>query len=816
MFNFYNMKLLSIASLSLALTFSLPSMSQDGTKADKKLIKKLQAEAYGHYDIDEFHEALPLLLKLDSLQPNNAQTLYKIGVSYYNSHDQHESFKYLDRVRAMDFHKDHHMLDYYLGRSLHLHEKFDEAIVAYEKFKSEFLLDKDYKAQVTIEELDRLIENCKNGKALVKNPLKVKITNLGPSINTEYSEYAPVISADETELIFTARRPTTTGGGTDATDFRPYEDLYITTKSNDEWTKVENMGPAVNTIDHDASVGLSPDGQELFIYRSDPKNPDSGDLLISILEGKKWSVAAHLPTTINSQYHETHASITSDETVLYFTSDKPGGIGGRDIYMVKKLYNGEWATPRNLGDKINTIYDEDGPFINPDGKTLYFSSKGHNSIGGYDIFKSIYDEKSDSWSAPENVGYPINTAADDVFFSWTPDGKKAYFASFRDGGYGREDIYLLEKEVVEDKKSLVVLTGNVISKKDQQPIGAQISVVDNGSGKTVATYRANSATGHYVVVLPAGKDYGVTVNAKDHLFYSENINFPVNTYNEVKKNFVVEPFQSGSTINLRNVFFETNSADLKNTSFPELDKVNKFLKENPTIYIKIEGHTDSVGREIDNYILSKLRTESIQSYLVSNGIDASRLLTIGYGEISPEVSNATEEGRAQNRRVIVTLIDKAKDAAMYDQVAVKVKEMEAKYKGTVGKSNKMDKVNPKSSSVKSPVLKLFNDTCVYFFVNDFKINAESKRVLDQVSALLTANPKLKIEINGFYSLKDGEKSRGQYGLKRSILVQNYLLTKKIDKARIVNLDLNGVENDSEEIPKDRIHNRRVELKILGR
>ncbi|MEY5048479.1 MAG: peptidoglycan-associated lipoprotein OmpA family [Bacteroidota bacterium] len=796
--------------LGLGLMASVSAYSQSTVNP-----KSLKKEAYGHFQIDEYHEALPLLLKLDSLQPNEAQTLYKIGVCLFKSHDQHESFKYFDRVRAMEYHKDHHMLDFYLGASLHLNNKFDEAIAAYEKFKSEFLSDKKYKTDITVEDIDREIEMCRVGKELVKNPLKVKVTNLGPNINTIDPEYVPVISADESKMIFTSRRPNTTGGTRDELDNLFHEDLYITQKDGDDWSVAKNMGTPVNTNDHDASIGLSVDGQELFIYRSDPKDPDSGDILMSLLDGTSWKAPVHLSTNVNSPFHETHASLSADEQYLYFTSDKPGGFGGKDIYMVKKLYNGEWALPQNLGDKINTKYDEEGPFIHADGKTLYFSSKGHKTMGGYDIFKTVYNDKNQTWSEPENIGYPINTSGDDVFFVWTPDGKKAYFASTRDGGFGHEDIYVLEKEEIE-KKSVVVLKGNVLSSKDKKPVGATISVIDNASNKVIAKYKANAATGHYVVVVPAGKNIGISIDAKDHLFYSENVNFAENTYNEISKDILLEPFKSGSTINLKNVFFETNSAELKNTSFAELDKLDKFLTDNPSIYLKIDGHTDSIGREEDNYLLSKLRTESISHYLSSHGIDENRLVTVGNGELEPLTSNSTEEGRAQNRRVFITIIDKAQDPAMFQAALDKKKELENKYKGgKIGLSEKA-KATESKSKIKVPALKAYADSCVYFFVNDYKINKESLPILEELAAVMLAYPKISVELHGFYSKKDGESPKKQLYLKRSIFIQNFLASKKIDRKRIINKDLGGESKDAEEVRPDRIHNRRVEFKIIGR
>lgn len=804
--------------LTLSVVIFLLSTLCDNVNAQmsSKEIKNLENDALGHFEIEEYTEALPLLLKLDSIKPNDAQTLYKIGVSYFNSHDQYDAFKFFERVRAMDFHKDHHMLDYYLGLSLHLENKFDESIAAFEKYKSEFLNDKDYKSHLTIEDIDREIETCKYAKELVKKPVKVKIENMGPTINTVAPEYAPVISADETKMIFTSRRHSTSGGKVDIVDNMHFEDVYISYHDGDKWSTAENMGAPINTAeDQEACIGLSPDGQEMFVYRSHEKYSDAGDIFVSDLEGKSWSAPEKLNDAVNTlKGMESHASITADEKTLYFTSNRPGGQGGLDIYVSKRLPDNSWAVPTSLGNKINSKYDEDAPFIHPDGKTLYFSSKGHKSMGGFDIFKTVYNEKTSTWSEPENIGYPINTSGDDIFFVWTPDGKKAYFSSYRDGGYGHEDIYMLTKEE-DEKKSLVLLKGNVLSSVDGKPVGAVINVVDNETKKIVATYKANSSTGHYVVILPAGKDYGLSIEAKNHLFYSEHVSVPANTYKEIQKDFRVEPIQSGSTINLKNVFFETNSSELKESSFNELNKIVNLLKENPNLYLRIDGHTDSIGNKNYNYILSNLRTESVAQYFIKNGSEPKRFITVGNGDIEPAADNNTEEGRAQNRRVIITLIDFEKDKKLYQASLDKQLAIANKFKSA--NIVKTDKVTINSKTPKAgPLLKTFQDTCVYFFINDVKVNAESKVILEQLAAIMVSNPQISVELDGFYSKKDGENSKKQLHIKRSVWVADYLASKKVSKKRIVIKDLAGDNNDSEEAKGNRNHNRRVELKIIGR
>ncbi|MBY0427458.1 MAG: hypothetical protein K2Q22_17615, partial [Cytophagales bacterium] len=381
-------------------------------------IKSLQKEAKGYFDIEEFSNALPLYKKLDSLKPNDTDIQYHLGICYYFTPDnKKKSLPYFEKVRSNNLvYKD---LDYYLGCIYQLEHKFDLAILSFESFKK-LVEKKTNRLQISLQEIDKHIRECNTGKTLMANPLQVKIDNMGPAINSTFNEYAPVISADETELIFTSRRPNTTGGGKDDEDGDYFEDIYISFKEGDSWTKPELISE-INTATHDACIGLSPDGQKLLIYK-DAKGTSSrrvGHIYSSDLRGNKWSTPVKLGATINADYYQNSASISGDEQTLYFTSDRPGGYGGIDIYRASRLPNGEWGEAKNLGPTVNTKEDDDAPFIAADNKTLNFSSKGHDGMGGFDIFTSVYNEKDSSWSKPQNIGYPLNTADDDIFFVWS-------------------------------------------------------------------------------------------------------------------------------------------------------------------------------------------------------------------------------------------------------------------------------------------------------------------------------------------------------------------------------------------------------------
>jgi outer membrane protein OmpA-like peptidoglycan-associated protein len=433
-----------------------------------------------------------------------------------------------------------------------------------------------------------------------------------------------------------------------------FEDIYESVKLNQTWGQGVQLNKSINTETHDACVALSPDGMELIMYRVSPA--DGGDLFISNLKNNDWTSPKRLAKTINTNYWEPSASITSDEKTLFFTSNKKGGFGGTDIYMAKLLPNGEFGPAINLGPEINTAEDDDAPFIHPDSKTLYFSSKGHYNMGGFDIFVCTIDiENGSILTKPKNIGYPINTAGDDIYFTWSADGKRAYFASERDGGYGDKDIYLLEREEV--KIALTLIKGQIVTCDSHTPVAATIQVTDLGTQKIVGVYNSNSITGKYTVLLPAGKNYAIAVDAPGYLFYSKNIDIPnQEDYIELVDSVCMNPIQVGKAIILRNVFFDVNKYTLRPESVTELDKLVAILVENPTIKIQISGHTDSDSDEQSNLILSDNRSKAVVDYLISKGIQQDRLTWKGYGESSPIVPNDTPENKQLNRRTEFMII----------------------------------------------------------------------------------------------------------------------------------------------------------------
>lgn len=526
---------------------------------------------------------------------------------------------------------------------------------------------------LTTNDLQRRLQECRNGQQLTAHPVRVFIDNAGPELNSSASDYGPVVSADESTILITSRRAGSTGGKKDPEGNGYFEDIYQATWKGKTWSPAANLGAPVNTDDHNATVGLAPDGQRMLVYAG----TNGGDLLEANLGGSAWGKPKQLGTRINTRGHESSASYSPDGRFLYFVSDRSeGSLGGSDIYKVELESR---TPPVNLGSAINTAYGEEGAFMAPDGKTLYFSSEGHNSMGGYDIFKSVFE--NGKWGAPENLGWPINTPDDDVFFVTSASGRHGYYSSDRPGGLGAKDIYRItflgpEKQPVlseEDQllasrlapvkqtvlapavavatAQVTILKGTVTDDATKQPLEATVDLVDNTSGQTIATFRSNATSGKYLVSLPSGTNYGIVVRQDGYLFHSENFDLPAGAaYAEVVKDIPMKRLEVGTTIVLRNIFFDTGKASLRPESTAELERLQKLLTETPALKLEMAGHTDNVGEAAKNHDLSQRRAQAVVAYLAQHGIASARLTAAGYGESQPVAPNTTKAGRQLNRR----------------------------------------------------------------------------------------------------------------------------------------------------------------------
>lgn len=631
-----------------------------------------------------FKQAQPFLLKAQAFNPNNAELNYMLGFMSFNLNPQSDAAtKYLEKALALNTGKLPSDLTYFLGWSYQFQLKWDEAIKYYQMQIDALRIDVKRNG-MAIEDVNKKISECTIGKTEMANPQRTFVDNLGPNINTSYPEYSAYISADESMMVLTARRENSIGGKLDESDGWPFEDLYITQKINGKWQPVKNFGPLVNSPEHDASSGLSADGTTMFIFKY--KEKDGGDIYVSNLKGNVWSNPENLGKNVNSKDHESSVSLSYDAKRLYFISNREGGFGAGDIYFCDKDMKGQWGLAQNIGPSLNTKYGEEGVFIHPDGKTVYFSSKGHKTMGGYDIFKSTFE--NGKWSEPENLGYPINGPDDDVFFVISGSGHHGYFASSKQGGYGDKDIYRITflgpekppvvmnednllasvaspisefkaEKIISNGPKMTILKGIMSDAKTSQLLEADIELIDNTLNEILATFKSNSTTGKYLVSLPSGKNYGIAVKKDGYLFHSENFDLKSSEeFQEVEKNIALKPIEIGQSIVLRNIFFDFNKATIRSESANELDRLIKLLTDNSTLKIELGSHTDSKGSDDYNMKLSQSRSQSVVNYLINKGIATDRLVAKGYGETMPIANNDNDEGRQQNRRTEFKILSK--------------------------------------------------------------------------------------------------------------------------------------------------------------
>ncbi|MBI4932199.1 MAG: PD40 domain-containing protein [Bacteroidetes bacterium] len=508
---------LFLCSLLLSLSVCFAQNENTGKKIQRKVLRyERKADIY-FYNSD-FQSAFSLYQQAYGMDTTNVQVSFKTGICLYNFKKyKQSSLPYFEKALRGGISD----ANYYLGNLHHLNGKFDEAIHSFVECKK-----KSDKKIFSDEEVDFLISKCKTAKEMIRTPLNVKIENIGNGINSEFPDYVPVISADESLLIFTSRRKGSTGNQLDPNgDY--FEDVYVSHKKDSVWSVPKSISANINTPTHDACVGLSADGELLFLYRTS-KDLLSGDLYFSSFNGKDWTVPEKFPSEINTtDYTEPSASISADGQVLYFSSNRPGGFGKKDIYKVVKLPNGEWSKAVNLGASVNTAEDEDSPFIHPDDKTLYFSSKAHKNMGGYDIFKTTFGEDG-TWSAPQNLGYPINTPDDDIYFVLSVNGRTGYYSSARKSGYGSADIYMIHFPEEEDL-GYSVYKGRVVSDSADAPLYAKGTLFDLENEKLEGLFHTNSnpLTGRFIMILLPGKEYKMIVEAEGYVSFSGKISSDV-------------------------------------------------------------------------------------------------------------------------------------------------------------------------------------------------------------------------------------------------------------------------------------------------
>lgn len=470
-----------------------------------------------------------------------------------------------------------------------------------------------------------------------------KPINLGDKVNTEQSEYYPSVTVTDSLLVFTRR-------GRQREDF--IESSMHDKGNFGQWKLIDGD---INNETNKGALSVSQDGEWLiFAGQLSTQGYKSFDIYISYQTPQGWSEPQSVGANINTDFYESGPTLSPDKRALYFVSDRPGGYGGRDLYVSYRQPNGKWGPAQNMGPEINSAGDEQAPFIHADNQTLYYTSDGLPGYGNSDLFV-VRKDISGKWGKPENLGFPINTIENEGSLAVSADGLTAYYGSDRSDSRGGYDLYKFDlRPDIRPYRTLYV-KGKVIDKKTNKPLPSTVELIDNSNNNALMNVSTDEL-GEYFITLPTGKDYTFTVNRKGYLFYTELYALSNKEADSVyKKDIYLQPVELNAVTTFNNVQFATNSYQLQPSAYIELDKLLQVLTENPSLKVEIGGHTDNVGKAEDNLVLSTNRAKAIVEYLAGKGIPASRMTYKGYGATQPVADNATEEGRARNRRTTFTV-----------------------------------------------------------------------------------------------------------------------------------------------------------------
>jgi len=657
-----NRTLTSLISFSLLLLMNscLAQPHKEYSIKNKRAISKYEEAitAYGQYNSSL---ALVILEDLIDNEDEFAEAYFLMGQIYTEQDNKRKAISALEKglaINATIFPMGYYMLgeSYF---SLAEYEKAEQAITTFTRMPKDNP-NVHYRAQL-------ILESCVFAKQSMKYPVPFNPINLGTKINTENDEYFPCITADTKTLLFTRLLK-------DKLAFEgTHEDFYITERTevknfNEGWGQALPI-PSINTLYNEGAPTLSADGQTIvftacelpgYEYGETRTGLGSCDLFYSFRTKSGWTPSENFGPGINSKNWETQPSLTADGNTLYFVRGKKGKGGkieNQNIYFSYLMDDGYWSEPSEIPGFVNTKGREESVFIHPDGQTMYFSSDGHAGMGGLDIFVSHMQSNGD-WGRPENLGYPINTSANENSIQVTAQGDIALMASNREGGNGGLDLYSFELPENVRPRFVNYVEGYVYDSNTKAPLDGKFQLLNLRTGDVVAEgYSNSSRNGYYLVCLPIGNDYALNVTSENYLFYSSNFSLINSVETEpYRKDAPLQKMNSGATIVLENIFFKTNSANLESESFIELTKLTELLVKNETLRIRIEGHTDSDGDEAANLKLSQARALSVKTYLESKGIIASRIESEGYGESQPIETNATPEGKAKNRRTVFRVL----------------------------------------------------------------------------------------------------------------------------------------------------------------
>ncbi len=593
-------------------------------------------KAYNAYQYEEFENAEKLFKQLIKKYPSFIDAYDGLAKTYQEQNKFKPAIATYRQI--LDKQPNHYYALYELGNLYSSTQRLDSA-----KYFYNFFLKVNGGKDEISEKVRIKIQNIEFATNAMKNPVDITPINLGSNINSKLEEYMPAFTIDESVMYITQRDGTMHPS-------RQNEDIYYSNRNNNQWGKIKNIGSPINTIENEGAFSVSADGNYIFFTScSRPGGVGQCDIWLTMNKNGSWTTPGNIGKPVNSKHWESQPSISATGKKLYFTSDRPGGFGGTDIWVSSFGEEG-WEAPVNLGAEINSSQDEQFPFIHPDGITLYYSSAGKIGMGKSDLFIS-HLKPDNTWEPAQNLGYPINTSGDDWKLVVARDGKTAYYSSDNiQGGFGGMDIYSFELPSKLQAQKVSYVKGHIRDAKSKKPLSASVSLAP--LDKTAATFSYAPATnGIFLVALVADKKYALSINKPGYLFHSEHFDMPnVDTDKPFEIFIDLQKVESGNSVVLKNIFFDTDKFELKSESTNELEKLLTFLNNNPTLNIEIGGHTDNIGGTSHNLELSKNRAKSVYNYLITKGVNAKNIAFKGFGDTQPIATNTTIEGRAKNRR----------------------------------------------------------------------------------------------------------------------------------------------------------------------
>ncbi len=607
------------------------------TKSKNKKANTYFEKAIIYYNNYDTTNAIKYCNKSIEKDNNFAEPYILKAQIFYENNMLDEAIKLLQDVLKTS--PNYTQLYYILGFYSFCNNNYEKALTNFNIF-----LQKE-KNENNKKEAENYIKTIKFRINAIQNPIAFEPHKL-LTINTKAREYYPTLSVSGDKIIFTKQK---------MQNGRGQEDIYVSEIRNNQPSQAKSISSQINTPNNEGSSTFTLDGKTMFFTRCTPHN--GCDLYVTQQDDNgNWQKPKKLPSPVNTRYGESQPSLSPDGKTLYFTSNRPGGKGKMDIWQTTYIGNGKWTKPRNLGDNINSEGNEMCPFIHFDDKTLYFSSDFFPGMGKHDLFVSR--RLSDTnWSEPVNLGYPLNTNEDEYKIFIDPQGKTAYYSTEKDTS-NKQDIYYFDFPTQKAPTKTIYFLAEIFDANTKKQIKAgDISIVELSKFDTIYSTKNKD---NFITCLPTQKNYALNIIKKGYLFYSEhfmlhNLSDTINSY---KSKIYIKPIEKNYTINLKNTFFETNSYKIASTSYVELNKLAEFLKENPTVEIEIAGHTDTQGSYEHNMDLSKKRAEAIKKFLITKKIKPERMTAIGYGYSKPIADNKTKSGRKLNRRTEIIILKK--------------------------------------------------------------------------------------------------------------------------------------------------------------